>query len=210
MQPVGADRLTRPLVIVTFALWAIQALFGWIPYASIRGGFIPGRVTFNPPLWPSVPVPLTPLSATLIHADIFHAGLNLMTLLYIGRIVEGVIGPRLLALLYVVGAYVSAGGQFITNPQSMQPMIGASGAISAVMGAYAMMFSRSEVKRIGPIPAWVIRGAWLAVAWVGIQWMFGIAMGRSGVNVAIAAHIGGFLAGLVMARPLLAWRYRGA
>jgi membrane associated rhomboid family serine protease len=72
------------------------------------------------------------------------------------------------------------------------------------------LFSRNEVKRIGPIPAHWVRALWLAVAWTGVQWMVGLASAGSGYAIAWAAHVGGFLAGLALARPLLSWRYRGA
>jgi membrane associated rhomboid family serine protease len=206
----GSDRLTRVLVIGTSLAWLIAWLFGYIQQASMLAGFIPGRFTVHPGGWPGVPAFLTPLSATLVHADLTHIGFNMLTLLFIGRLAENVLGWRLLGLLYLIGAYASAGGQFLAGPRSMDPMIGASGAISAVMGAYVMLFSRAEVKRIGPIPAHVVKGLWLAAAWISIQWLIGVAAGGSGLRVAIAAHIGGFLAGLLLARPLLAWRYRGA
>jgi membrane associated rhomboid family serine protease len=118
------------------------------------------------------------------------------------------VGP--LAFLYVVGAYLAAGGQYLIDPASPIPMIGASGAISAIIGVYALLFSRNEVKRIGPIPAHWVRALWLAVAWTGVQWMVGLASAGSGYAIAWAAHVGGFLAGLALARPLLSWRYRGA
>ena len=82
------------------------------------------------------------------------------------------------------------------------PMIGASGAISAIVGAYALLFGERRARRIGPVPADVVHIAWLAAAWVGIQLLIGAA-GMGDVTVAIGAHIGGFAAGLVLARPLL-------
>ena len=89
-------------------------------------------------------------------------------------------------------------------------MIGASGALSAVVGAYALLFGQSRARAIGQFSAGVVHVVWLAAAWIGIQLMIGVAgLGGFG-TIAIGAHIGGFLAGLAMARPLLLWRYRHA
>jgi membrane associated rhomboid family serine protease len=69
------------------------------------------------------------------------------------------------------------------------------------------------VQNFGPIPGNLIRAIWLAAAWIGIQAMIGVGFsggigGYSGI--AIGAHIGGFIAGLILARPMLQWRYRNA
>jgi membrane associated rhomboid family serine protease len=90
------------------------------------------------------------------------------------------------------------------------PMIGASGAISALLGTYAMIYSQRGVSAIGPVPAYVVRMLWMALAWTGLQVMIAIAGGFDALfgSVAIGAHIGGFIAGLLLARPLLVWRFR--
>src|SRR3546814_14884310 len=80
-------------------------------------------------------------------------------------------------------------------------MIGASGAISAVMGTYALLYSQNQVKAIGPLSAHAVRILWLAAAWMAIQFMIGI-VGLGGIGrIAIGAHIGGFVAGLLLTRP---------
>ena len=89
-------------------------------------------------------------------------------------------------------------------------MIGASGAASAVVGAYSLLFGRSRAQAIGPIPAQVVHVAWLAVAWTVVNLMIAYAFLGAGVAVAAAAHIGGFFAGLALAKPLLMWRWRRA
>ena len=91
-------------------------------------------------------------------------------------------------------------------------MVGASGAISAVLGAYAMLFGRNRVKVANPTLALWLNALWLAAAWVGLQLLIvGITVrDRAAPAIAIAAHIGGFLAGLLLAKPLLLLRYRDA
>ena len=113
-------------------------------------------------------------------------------------------------MLYVLGAYGAALGQYIVEPMSPSPMIGASGAVSALVAAYAMLFSRGDVRAFGPVSGQIIRALWLAAAWVALQWLVGAATGGGASEIATAAHVGGFIVGLILVRPLLAWRYRGA
>jgi membrane associated rhomboid family serine protease len=176
------------------ASWA-----GFMPYRFSFDGYAPGA-----PLW------LTPLTATLAHADLIHIGFNLLILLFCGRAVEGVLGPASLVVLYVVGAYAAAAGHYAMEPGSMVPMIGASGAGSAVLGAYAMLFGRNRVKvRNATLALW-INALWLMAGWVALQLIVGYVTYRASISIAIGAHIGGFIAGLALARPLLLFRYRRA
>ncbi|MBA3896902.1 MAG: rhomboid family intramembrane serine protease [Sphingomonadaceae bacterium] len=200
----GPARLTKILAVATAATWAIAALFALTPMLSIEGGFIPARVAGGAGF--SIPVWLTPLTATLVHGGLLHIAFNLVMLIYCGREVEAVLGWKPLALLYFVGAYAAAAGQYVVDPGSQIPMIGASGAISAVLAVYALLFSRNEVKRFGPIPSHWVRALWLAAAWIAVQWLIALATRGGGFAVATPAHVGGFLAGLALARPLLSWR----
>ncbi len=132
-------------------------------------------------------------------------------LLFCGRQVEAVLGRWPLVLLYAVGAYAAAAAQWAVDPLGTAPMIGASGAISALMGTYALLYSRQNVRAFGPVPASVVRVLWLAAAWIVLQALIGYAMmSDGGAQIAVAAHVGGFVAGLLMTRPLLKWRFRRA
>ena len=96
-------------------------------------------------------------------------------------------------------------------------MVGASGAISAVLGAYAMLFGRNRVKVVsGRLAVW-LNALWLMAAWVVLQMLVGIASAgaasrspAAGMAIAAAAHIGGFIIGVMLANPLLLFRYRKA
>ena len=198
---------------MTILVSAIVLLSGQLDWAAIELGFIPLRVSaaampadhvFLLPAW------LTPLTATLVHGGIAHIAFNLVMLGYCGQAIEKVVGSAGIVILYVVGAYFAAFGQWVMGPWLMLPMIGASGAISAVVGAYALLFGQRRAKALGPISGDVIHIVWLAVAWVGIQLLIGFAGMGMGGNIAIGAHIGGFIVGLILARPLLLWRYRHA
>lgn len=173
-------------------------------------GFIPARLSGLVDLTPAVPVLLTPLSATLVHGGFFHLALNLIMLLWCGTAVERVLGRGALILLYVVGAFTSAIAQWAVDPQSMVPMIGASGAISAIIGAFALSFGRpKQIVRSQALNR-AINALWLLAAWTVLQLMTGMLAGGQGLMLATPAHIGGFVAGLLMQRPLLLWRYRKA
>ena len=205
MQPSRPLRATAAIAAVTAVAFLLQGFAG--PHVILLGGFIPARLTETLP-FAAVPFALTPFSATLLHGGWLHLGFNLLMLVYCGRQVEGVLGGLRLVILYVIGAYGAALGQFLVDPGSTGPMIGASGAISAVVGAYALMFGRGQVARIGPVPGIVVRALWLAVAWTILQWGIGFASGGGDTPIAFAAHIGGFVTGLALAYPLLEWRYR--
>src|SRR3546814_8538969 len=76
------------------------------------------------------------------------------------------------------------------------------------MGTYALLYSQNQVKAIGPLSAHAVRILWLAAAWTAIQFMIGI-VGLGGIGrIAIGAHIGGFVAGLLLTRPLIHLRFR--
>ncbi len=210
-------RATAIITIVTVIVSGFLVLSGSLPYWAVNAGFIPLRMTeFGIPSDHMFVVPAwaTPLTATLIHGGWAHIALNLVMLVYCGQFVERALGTVGLIVLYGLGAYAAAAGHWAFGPESVSPMIGASGAISAVVGAYALLYGERRAKAIGPVPAGVVHVVWLAAAWIGIQLLMGLAgFGASvGANgpIAIGAHIGGFLAGLVLARPLLMWRYRAA
>jgi len=204
---VGAP-LTIGIAVATIVAWVIATIALDQPRLEEQGGFIALRLSGQVGGF-VLPALLTPFTAALIHSDFVHLFVNMLMLVVCGRGVEAVLGRGPLAALYATGAFAAAIGQFVGDPGSAVPMIGASGAVSAVIAVYAMLFGRNEVKAIGPIPSHWVRALWLAAGWTGIQLLLSLAnVGRE--YQATGAHIGGFLAGLAMARPLLAWRYRGA
>jgi membrane associated rhomboid family serine protease len=203
-------RATLAIAGATAVAWLLAVGAGIENYAAIWGGFIPVRLSSVAVGAALAPLPLTPLTATLVHAGFVHLFLNLLILLFCGRAVETLLGMRGLVILYLAGAYAAAAAHYVANPMEATPMVGASGAISAVVGAYAMMFGRNRVKVANPSAALWLNALWLAVAWVGLQLMVGITFTTAGSRIAIMAHIGGFLVGLMLAKPLLLLRYRGA
>ncbi len=200
---------TLVLAAVTVAAFVIIALGGLSDAAALGLGFIPARLIAEAP-WPALPVWLTPLSATLVHAGVLHLMMNLLLLVWCGREVERILGPAPVVLLYVVGAYAAAAGQYLLDPLAEYPMVGASGAISALVGAFAVSFSRPRpIVRSFRLNR-ALNTLWILVAWVVLQWMTAYLLGMQGVMVATGAHVGGFIAGVILQKPLLMWRYRRA
>lgn len=213
-------RATVAIAIVTGLAYLVVSVFELELWARATGAFIP--ITLDPAVNAEVgtlfgvvrvPFVLTPLTATLLHGGVFHLLFNLLIFVFCGRAVEGALGPVNLVMLYVVGAFAAAAGQFAMDPQSPVAMIGASGAISAVIGAYAMLFGRNRVRVDSPRLALWLNVLWLLVAWVVLQVALTIVISASTdatLLLAVGAHVGGFVAGVALARPMLLWRYRRA
>lgn len=203
-------KATVAIAVTTVAAYLLVAALGRANEAATLGGFIPARVG-GLTVAGGLPWPLTPLSATLLHGGLLHLGINLLSLVYCGKEDETALGASGTALVYVAGAYAAAGAQYIADPASAVPMIGASGAVSAFVGAYAMLYGRRRANpALHPEVALWLHIAWLAAAWVVLQILLGIASRAGGIAIATAAHVGGFLIGVLLARPLLRWRYRNA
>jgi membrane associated rhomboid family serine protease len=209
MQRVQRSATNVIAAIVALA-WAIAVLIGKSEDAKLALGFIPARLSGSLITWPAAPAFLTPLTATLVHSGWIHLGFNLLMLVFCGSQVERVLGKTGIVALFVVGAYAAALAQWAVDPAGMVPMVGASGAISAVIGAFALSFGRAKSFTNNlRINRW-INVAWLLAAWVVLQLMMGWLDTGQGVLPATAAHIGGFAAGLLLQRPLLLWHYRKA
>ncbi|MBE1527065.1 membrane associated rhomboid family serine protease [Sphingopyxis sp. OAS728] len=208
MKPEDAPLVTG-YALVCVVVFVLLWITGFQVDAIVRAGFIPARFGSALILPPGTMVPfiLTPLSSALLHGGVLHIVFNVIVLLFIGRQLEAPLGSKAMAVLLLVGAYGGALAQFLADPQSAVPMIGASGAISALIAVYALIFSRSQASAIGPIPGHWVRALWLAAAWIGLQLLIGFAGGGGFGAIAIWAHVGGFLAGLLLARPLLRWRF---
>ena len=176
---------------------------------ALAAGFTPGRVSLADP--ESIArLLITPLTATLIHGGIMHVLVTMLGLLFCGRVVETIVGMRGMIILYIVGAYAAAAAHFASAPQDPLPLIGAGGAVSAVIGAYAILLGRNKLRVAGPKRGLWLNALWLAAAWIAIQAMIAFAYGVPVLRIPVAAFAGGFLAGLALAKPLLLLKWRGA
>jgi membrane associated rhomboid family serine protease len=201
---------TNAIAVVTALAWIIAAITLSTDQAALALGFIPARLSGAEVPWMALPAILTPLTATLVHSGLIHVGFNLLVFVWCGMAVERVLGRSGLIILYVVGAYAAAAGQWIADPMGVAPMVGASGAISAVIGAFSLSFGRArQFTRSVRVNRW-INALWLLAAWIVLQLAIGWLGDTQGFLLATPAHIGGFVAGLLLQRPLLLWNYRKA
>lgn len=201
---------TVAIVIVTVGVSLLIAALGAWESANILLGMIPARLSGLIDFSPAVPALLTPLSATLVHGGFMHVALNMIIFLWCGGLVERVLGAKSLILIYIAGAYVAALAQWMVDPISLVPMVGASGAVSAVIGAFALSFGQQKRIVRSPRLNRLLNSLWLLAAWIVLQLLVGWMAGLQGVLLATPAHIGGFIAGIALQRPLLMLRYRSA
>jgi membrane associated rhomboid family serine protease len=140
---------------------------------------------------------LSVLSAMFLHANWLHLLGNMVFLFIFGAATEDRLGRWRYLLFYLACGYVAAYGFALTYPDSLSPMIGASGAIAGVLGSHLVMYPRSRVITLVlsvlpfRLPAWVVLGQFFVVQWISLQ-----AQEQSGT--AYVAHIFGFVAGMVV------------
>jgi membrane associated rhomboid family serine protease len=211
MDRAALRTATVAIAVLTVFAWIVAAGVSAFPnQVDIALGFIPARLSGAQVPWAAVPALLTPLTAALVHSGMLHLLFNMLVFVFCGLAIERVLGKTGLIVLYVVGAYAAAAAQWGTDPMATIPMVGASGAVSAVIGAYSLSFGRPKmITRSIKLNRW-INALWLLAAWVVLQLMMGWLAGTQGLMLATPAHIGGFLTGLLLQRPLLLWRYRKA
>lgn len=205
---------TNVIVALNVAIAAVLLVPIWWQQAVMAGALFPARFGSGAAAFADaglmVPAILTPISAAFLHGGIMHVALNMVMLLLIGKMVERVLGGGLYLLLYVIGAYGAAVAEWAAAPDSMTPVIGASGALSAIIGAYVILFPNKQPKDWGPVPASIARPLHLFFAWAALNLAIGFVAPDLGLGIAIWSHIGGFVVGLLLVRPMLLWRYRKA
>ena len=201
---------TAWIAVVTAIFWLVPLILGWSNAAAYVLGFIPVRFSGAQVGFAAAPAFLTPLTATLAHGGFFHLALNLLILVWCGTAVERVLGTGPLLLIYGVSAYVAAIAQWAVDPMAQVPMIGASGAISGIIGAFALSFGQQKRIVASRSLNRMLNALWLLAAWIVLQIMTGMLAGMQGLLLATPAHVGGFLSGLLLQRPLLMWRWRKA
>lgn len=202
---------TNALVIANVLVWLVGLVTGWTERFQVEGGFwaarlsdaLNGHTSALPTDYPwVVPVWLTPVTSAFLHAGLFHLAMNMLVLVVVGRMIEAALGTERFVWLYAAGVIGAAAVHYAVDPMSTTPVVGASGAISALLAAYFPLFSRRKPQAIGPVPGLVVHIAWLASAWIGINLLSQLAFAGTALGIAIWAHIGGFAAGLLLAIPL--------
>ena len=175
--------------------------FGLLPCRV--GDVCPGTLTTA---LAGAPAPiLTVFTSMFLHGGLLHLGGNMLYLWIFGNNVEDSMGHGRFLVFYLACGVVAAAAQYLSDPASAVPMVGASGAVSGALGAYLILHPHARVWtlvifgffwRIVPIPALVVLGFWIVVQVVSGAMTFG--RGGEGGGVAFLAHVGGFVAGMVL------------
>ena len=147
-----------------------------------------------------LPVSFNFLSSMFMHGDIMHILGNMMFLFVFGDNLENLLGHIRYAVFYIVCGFAAAVAQILTDTSSVIPMLGASGAVSGVLGGYILLFPQRQVRALifsflTTVPAFVALGIWIA-----LQLITGYFTDPGAGGVAYAAHIGGFIAGLALVK----------
>ena len=225
MFPLYDDNPTHGVAVVTLLLIALNAA-AWLLLQGLGGepalsqsvcafGLIPGELfgRLQPGMTIAVggdvacrvggPNWITPLTSMFMHGSWFHIIGNMWFLWVFGNNVEDSLGRLRYAVFYLLCGLAAAAAQALTNPNSAIPMIGASGAIGGVLGAYAVRYPHARVLtliflgfiiRTVWVPAWLMLGYWFLLQILG-----GLpALASEEGGVAFWAHVGGFVAGIVL------------
>lgn len=145
-----------------------------------------------------LPVYFNFISSMFMHGGIMHIFGNMLFLWIFGDNLENLLGHIRFAAFYIVCGIAAAVAQILMGPDSIIPMLGASGAISGVLGGYVLLFPQRQVRALifnflTTVPAFVAIGLW-----IGYQLLLGYLTPAGTGGVAYAAHIGGFIAGVVL------------
>jgi membrane associated rhomboid family serine protease len=164
--------------------------WGLVPREFLRGTLQAGPT--GQVVW------LTPLAAMFIHGGLLHLAGNLLYLWLFGSRIEHLLGHGRFLVFYLACGLVAAAVQVASAPDSYAPIVGASGAISGLLGAYAVSYPTGRLRLLWPpvrVPA-----ALFLLAWIVIQVLSGL--GSHPDTIAWWAHVGGFVAGMVLVRAM--------
>jgi membrane associated rhomboid family serine protease len=204
--------ITTTLILANLVVFAYQIFLAQqedhLQSFVLQFGFVPALLMSNP----SGSTALSILTSMFLHGGLLHLVFNLWFLWVFGNMVEDRIGPFRYLFLYLLAGVGAAATQFAVAPFSPIPMIGASGAIAGVLGAYLLYFPKALIftfipvwfAPVIPVPAFIFLILWFALQiWQGIGSMLD-AEGSTG-GVAWWAHFGGFVAGFFIGKR---WKKR--
>jgi membrane associated rhomboid family serine protease len=246
MFPISDENHTIRTPIITYLLLASLALiwifvqgagFNEVVLASTvcNLGLVPGEITAQAPVGLGVPIggglacvvdrepinALTPITSMFLHGSWGHLLGNMLFLWVFGNNVEDSMGRGRFVAFYAICGLAAAAAQTLVNPSSPVPMVGASGAISGVLGGYLILYPRVRVRVLVIIVVFVtiinLPAYLVLLIWIGYQIILGLpelmtVNPEVSSGVAFFAHIGGFLAGVLLiklfARPDFIARHR--
>lgn len=204
--------LTIGIIVVNtlIFLWEVFSAEGMNSIVYSYGAIPNSLLTLkrSQPLHPFLSV----FSSMFLHGGVFHLGGNMLYLWIFGNNIEDKLGHFRFLIFYLLGGIFAAYSHSITSPQSTIPMVGASGAVSSVLGGYLLLFPRARVYtivffgffyQILRVPALIVIGFWAIIQLVSGILSKGV-MAEAGV--AWFAHIGGFLFGLITIKLFISKR----
>jgi len=219
-NPTGrAPVVTVTLIAANAAVFAFQLLlprWGLTPEGFVaRAGMVPYEIANHVDIPPSDLVPwwATLLTSMFIHGGWLHLIFNMLYLWIFGDNVEALLGRARFLALYLVCGLLAAAAQVAVDVGSTTSVIGASGAVAGVLGAYIVRWPRARVTTVFillflfpvvQVPAWLLLGVWLL-----LQAVEGLVSLGGTADVAYFAHIGGFVAGMLLMWVLSATRTKG-
>lgn len=200
--------LTWGLIAACVLVFLWQSLSGDARFGAIIAGLgatpevIFGRDNaMEDPPW--VPGWITVFTSMFLHGSWAHLLGNMLFLYVFGNNIEDAMGHGRFIVFYLLCGVAAVFAQALPDPASTVPMVGASGAISGVLGAYLLLYPRARVLLALPPPlifltiGWV-RAVWVLLGWFLMQLLMATMTGIGGSGVAFGAHIGGFVAGMVL------------
>lgn len=196
---VGLLLLNTAVFLYTLALpsdvaGAFLDRWGLVPREFLRGVALPAAT--QQVGW------LTPLTSMFLHGGLLHLTGNLLYLWIFGVAVEGLLGHMRFVLFYLACGLAAAAVHIASDPTSYLPTLGASGAISGLLGAYAVAYPNARLRLLWPrvrVPAVLF-----LLCWIALQVASGVQNHQSGGRAAVAwwAHVGGFVAGAILVRSM--------
>ena len=219
MIPLRDDNPVRGIPVVTIGLILLSmAVYLWelsLPPEKAQTaitllGFMPallfGHATIEGDVWVSPGGSI--FTAMFLHGDFWHLASNMLYLWIFGDNVEDRVGRLRFAVFYLICGAIAALAQALPDMRSTMPMIGASGAVSGVLGAYVVLYPRANVLVAAPfmllrVPAFIVLGLWF----VG-QLVSSLTTAPGSGGVAFLAHVGGFVGGAILIRWFLRERRR--
>ena len=221
MIPYKDDNPTErfPFLTISFIVMNVLVFFAQVINPSHLGriaysyGAIPHALLTFRDVQPIHPV-LTLFTSMFMHGSILHLASNMLYLWIFGNNIEDKLGYVKFIIFYILCGVAAAYSHALTNPSSTTPMIGASGAVSGILGAYLLLFPRARVHtliflgffiQVVRLPAVIVIGFWIV-----IQFLNGMVSAGSASQGGVAwfAHIGGFLVGIACIKFFLARRKR--
>lgn len=209
MIPLRDDNPTRSFPVVTVTLIVLNVIVfarellagatGTLDQFIAQYAMVPGHVVHPT----SAAVYATVFTSMFLHGGFMHLIGNMLYLWIFGNNVEEAMGRFRFVIFYLLCGIGAAAAHTLTDPNSMVPVLGASGAVSGVLGAYLLLYPHARVMTLVPLgmasrvihlPSWI-----LLVLWFGLQLFSGwFTAGAEGGGVAFWAHVGGFLVGMAL------------